>query len=71
MNTFLYMGCQKEARDNSQDLSGRESIPDDVSKTSPKAPAYNLVGSKEIENLPQIPKIGAKDLGFNRGSINL
>ena len=48
-----------EIRANSQDHS---SIPDDVSKTGPKAPAHNLVAGKKIEKLPKIPKTGAKDL---------
>ena len=68
---FCTWGCQKEARANSQDHSRRESIPDDVSKTGPKAPGHKLVASKKIEKLPKIPKIGARDLGLNRGSTNL
>ena len=57
---FCTWGCQKEARTNSQDHSRRESIPDDVSKTGPKAPSHKLVASKKIEKLPKIPKIRAR-----------
>ena len=60
---FCKLGCQKEIRANSQDHSDWESIPDDVSKTDPKAPAHNLFVSKKIEKLPNIPKI------FGRGHI--
>ena len=58
---FCTWGCQKEARANSQDHSRRESIPDDVSKTGPKAPDHKLVASKKIEKLPKITKIGARE----------
>ena len=54
---FCTWGCQKEARANSRS----ESIPDDVSKTGLKAPGHKLVASKKIEELPKIPKIGARD----------
>ena len=57
---FCKWVCQKETRVNSQDHSGWESIPDDVSKTGPKAPAHNLFASKKIEKLPKIPKIGGR-----------
>ena len=56
---FCTWGCQKEARANSQDHCGQESIPDDVSKTDPKAPVHNLFASKKTEKFPEIPKIGA------------
>ena len=46
---YCTSGCQKEARANSQDHSCRKSIPDDVSKTGPKAPGHNLVASKKNE----------------------
>ena len=46
---FYTWRCQKQARANSQDHSGSESIPGD-----------ELVGSKKIEKLPRIPKNGAR-----------
>ena len=61
-NFFCRWGCGKEARANSQDHSGKESIPDDVSMTGLKAPEHK----KKVEKLPKIPKIGARYLGLNR-----
>ena len=68
---FCTWGCQKKARANWQDHSGRESIPDNVSKTGPKAPDHNLAASKKIEKLPKILKIGARNFRLNRDSTNL
>ena len=68
---FGTWGCQKEARSNSQDHSGRESIFVDVSMTDLKVPEQKLFASKKIEKLPKIPKIAARDLGLHRGSANL
>ena len=51
---FCTWGCQKQARANSQDQPGRESIPDDVSTTDLRVPEHELVGSKKIEKLPRI-----------------
>ena len=62
---FCTRRCQKEARANPQDHSGRESIPDDTSMTGPKVPEHKLVASKKTEKLPRIRKIGA------RGPANL
>ena len=56
---FCTWGCQKEARANPQDHSGRESMPDDVSMTGLKAPEHRFVANKKIEKLPRISKIGA------------
>ena len=39
-NFFCTWGCGKEARANSQDHSGKKSIPDDVSMTGLKAPEH-------------------------------
>ena len=67
MNTFFCTwGCQKQARANSWDHLGRESIPDDASITGLRVHEHELVGSKKIEKLPRIPKIGTKDPGLNR-----
>ena len=57
---FCTGGCQKQARADSQDHSGRESIPDDASTTGLRGPEHELVGSKKIEKLPRIPKICAR-----------
>ena len=60
---FCTWGCQKQARADSQDHSGRESISDDASTTGLRVPEHELVGSKKIEKLPRIPKIGARARG--------
>ena len=59
------LGCQKQNRGNSQDHSGRESIPDNVSTAGLRASEHELVGNKKAEKLPRIPKIGASDPGLN------
>ena len=56
---FYTWECQKQARANSRDHSGRESIPDDAPTRGLRAPEHELVGSKKIEKLPRIPKIGS------------
>ena len=69
VNTFFCTwGCQKKARGNSQNHSGRESIPDDASTTDLRASEHELVESKKTEKLPKIPQIGARDPGLNRAS---
>ena len=39
---------------------------DDASTTGLEAPEHELGGSKKIEKLPRIPKIGARDPGLSR-----
>ena len=63
---FCTWGCQKQVRANSQGQSGREGMFDDASTTGLEAPEHELGGSKKIEKLPRIPKIGARDPGLNR-----
>ena len=63
---FCTWGCQKQVRANSQDQSGREGMFDDASTTDLEAPEHELGGSKKIEKLPRIPKIGARDPGLSR-----
>ena len=58
---FCTWGCQKGARDNPQDHSGRERMPDDASMTGPNESEHKLVASKKIKKLSRIPKTGARD----------
>ena len=52
-NFFCRWGCGKEARANSQDHSGKESIPDDVSMTGLKAPEHK----KRLKNYQKSLKL--------------
>ena len=63
---FCTWVCQKQARANSQDHLGRESISGDTSTTGLRAPEHEVVERKKIEELPRIPKIGSRDPGLNR-----
>ena len=67
-HSFCTWRCQKQARGNSQDHSGRERISDDddASTTGLRTPEHELVGNKKTEKLPRIPKIDARDPGLNR-----
>ena len=62
---FCTWVCQKQARANSQDHLGRESISDDASTTGLTAPEHEVVENKKIEELPRIPKIDTRDPGLN------
>ena len=54
---FCTWGCQKEAKSNSQDHSRRKSIPDDVSKTGPKAPGHIWLQAKRLKNYQKFLKL--------------
>ena len=65
-HVFCTWGCQKQARANSKDHSGREGMPDDASLTDLGTPGHELVGGKKIEKLSRIPKIDTRDTELNR-----
>ena len=53
------MGVLKQARANSQDYLGRESIPDDDSTTGLRVPKHELFGSKKIETYQEFLKLAS------------
>ena len=53
---FCTWGCQKGARTNPQDHSGRKSIPDDASMTGLKAPEHNWLQAKRLRNYQEFLK---------------
>ena len=65
VNTCTW-GCQKQAKGNSEDHSGRECTPDDASTTGLRGSEHELAGSKKTEKLPRIPRIGVSDPGLDR-----
>ena len=65
-HVFCTWRCQKQARANSKDHSGREGMPDDASLTDLGTPGHELVGGKKIKKLPRIPKIDTRDTELNR-----